>query len=133
MKKHRWLIRIICFVLILGLCSVPVFADDVIEFIPYDDNSSFMVYDMYANVKCSAAQSQEILAFVNQIRKEACDTGMYFTWTGKYLKPSDYVPLTWSGSLERYALTRAVDTMFIFSHGVYSVSGAVAGASSNVF
>ena len=131
MKKKKTFIRIICLVLILGLCAGPVYADDVIEFIPYDDGSSFMVYDMYAEVKCSAAQSQEILDFVNQIRKEACDTGTYFSWTGKYLTPADYVPLTWNGALERYAMTRAVDIMFIFSHGAYSVEGAVAGASAN--
>ena len=131
MKKKRSIIKIICLILVLSLCLIPVYAEDVIEFIPYNEGNSFVVFDMYADVKCSAAQSQEILDFVNQIRREACDSGTFFTWTGRYLSSADYVPLTWSGALERYALTRAVDIMFIFSHGAYSVEGAVAGSSSN--
>ena len=99
MKKKRSIIKIICLILVLSLCLIPVYAEDVIEFIPYNEGNSFVVFDMYADVKCSAAQSQEILDFVNQIRREACDSGTFFTWTGRYLSSADYVPLTWSGAL----------------------------------
>ena len=131
-KKSICLLLAACLVIAGGLLTTPAFAEDVIEFIPYDESAAFVVYDMYAEVYDSAGQSQEILDFVNSIRKEACDEGLFFSWTGNYLSSGDFVPLTWNGGIERYALTRAVDISFNFAHGVYSICGMPAGGSHDV-
>ena len=48
------------------------------------------------------AQAKEALAKINEIRKEACEAGNIRDPrnSGRYLQPSDYVPLKWSSDLE---------------------------------
>ena len=93
------------------------------------------------------AQAKEALAKINEIRKEACEAGNIRDPrnSGRYLQPSDYVPLKWSSDLEYIARIRAAEagiafrfmdsghdrlnekgTFFIGSNGISSSSEALA-------
>lgn len=58
----------------------------------------------------------KILKRINEIRKEACTKGYINPATGKKLKPSDYVPIKWSSSLEWIAQLRAAECTVNESH-----------------
>ena len=62
------------------------------------------------------AQAKEALAKINEIRKEACEAGNIRDPrnSGRYLQPSDYVPLKWSSDLEYIARIRAAEAGIAF-------------------
>ena len=62
------------------------------------------------------AQAKEALAKINEIRKEACEAGNIRDPrnSGRYLQPSDYVPLKWSSDLESIARIRAAEAGIAF-------------------
>ena len=62
------------------------------------------------------AQAEEALAKINEIRKEACEAGNIRDPrdSGRYLQPSDYVPLKWSSDLEYIARIRAAEAGIAF-------------------
>ena len=60
--------------------------------------------------------STKALNRINQIRKEACKEGVINPSTGKKLKPSDYVPIKWSSSLEYIARIRAAEASLTMDH-----------------
>lgn len=60
--------------------------------------------------------AQKALDRINKIRKEACKEGVINPSTGKKLKPSDYVPIKWSSSLEYIARIRAAEASLTMGH-----------------
>lgn len=62
------------------------------------------------------AQAKEALAKINEIRKEACEAGNIRDPrnSGRYLQPSDYVPLKWSSDLEYIVRIRAAEAGIAF-------------------
>lgn len=81
------------------------------------------------------SQAQEALDRINEIRKEACEQGDVQDPRnpGRYLQPSDYVPLKWSSDLENIARIRAAEAGIGYSfmnsghdrlnqRGTYSIS-----------
>ena len=62
------------------------------------------------------AQAKDALAKINEIRKEACEAGNIRDPrnSGRYLQPSDYVPLKWSSDLEYIARIRAAEAGIAF-------------------
>ena len=62
------------------------------------------------------AQAKAALAKINEIRKEACEAGNIRDPrnSGRYLQPSDYVPLKWSSDLEYIARIRAAEAGIAF-------------------
>lgn len=62
------------------------------------------------------AECQAALDRLNEIRKEACDTGVIKPGTNIRLKSSDYVPLKWSSDLEKVARIRAAESAFPVDH-----------------
>ncbi len=58
----------------------------------------------------------EILKRINQIRKEACDKKYPNPYGTGNLKPSDYVPIKWSASLEAVSKYRAVEASCTMDH-----------------
>ncbi len=64
-----------------------------------------------------AAQVQDALDRVNEIRKEACQEGVPDpSGPDRELKASDYVPIQWSSSLEYIARIRAAEAVVLSGH-----------------
>lgn len=59
----------------------------------------------------------KVLAYINKIRKEACDKGYRDPRNpSRKLTANDYVPIKWSRDLEWIAQTRAAETSLNYSH-----------------
>lgn len=75
----------------------------------------------YAAVDEEAKQA--ILTEINKIRKEACDNGYpHPDDRSKFLTPSDYVPMKWSGLIEQIAAMRAAEASVYLDHKRLSAS-----------
>ena len=74
------------------------------------------------------AQAKEALAKINEIRKEACEAGNIRDPrnSGRYLQPSDYVPLKWSSDLEYIARIRAAEAGIAILAIVFGIAFVVA-------
>ena len=59
---------------------------------------------------------EALLDRINAIRREACEEGVNNPVNGIPLTPADYVPLRWSGELEKIAELRAVESTIIQDH-----------------
>ena len=63
------------------------------------------------------ADASKAAARINEIRKEACDQGVYDPRDpSRKLKSSDYVPIKWSYDLEQTARLRAAEASLMLSH-----------------
>ena len=61
-------------------------------------------------------ETDEAIARINEIRKEACEEGVLNPITGQPLTEADYVPIKWSWDLEYIARIRAVESAFTLAH-----------------
>lgn len=59
---------------------------------------------------------EALLDRINAIRREACEEGVNNPVNGIPLTPADYVPLQWSGELEKIAELRAVESTILQDH-----------------
>ena len=101
--------------------AVPVIADyDNVREGDFTENpreGSIVVGITGTFMTVSEKEKTELLARINEIRKEACDEGLPYPGnTSKKLTSSDYVPIKWSTELEKMARLRAVEAGFILGH-----------------
>ena len=117
--------------LVISFCVVPASADGLLVFNPVSDAGAYVIFDMVMGLRNSSAESQAILDYINRVRQEACNEGLYHPWAnnyqGGYLTSANYTPIAWDGVTERYALTRAVDICFSFGHVWNSSYDSVVG------
>ncbi len=66
--------------------------------------------------KLEKTDREALLDRINAIRREACEEGVNNPVNGIPLTPADYVPLQWSGELEKIAELRAVESTIIQDH-----------------
>ena len=101
--------------------AVPVIADyDNVREGDFTENpreGSIVVGITGTFMTVSEKEKTELLARINEIRKEACDEGLPYPGnTSKKLTSSDYVPIKWSRSLEEVAAVRAVEASVYLDH-----------------
>ena len=105
-----------------SLCSPAVIADDEYAIregdytSPREGSVIFGVEGTFVTI--TETEKTQILARINEIRKEACDEGVPKPGNRSVaLTPSDYVPIKWSEVIEKIAAMRAVESSVYIGHG----------------
>ena len=74
----------------------------------------------FAMIRVEAQQEETdreaLLDRINAIRREACEEGIDNPINGTPLTPADYVPMEWSGELEKIAALRAAESTIFQDH-----------------